>query len=465
MKLILLSSIFLTISCLASPAAIRDDFNDSTINPAIWETSLPFGDSQVSEADGYLLLRNRGGLIPSATFDMGIEIKGSFTLSHTLDVFKIYIRSDLSETTGADSRYHEKLGVGFVFWADGRAAHLAHSGGITMGHVDGAINPLNVATTFRITDDGYRIRLFLNDSDTPIITGATTYRLGNRAIFYNRESVGSSFTTRIDYLEISDACSADSHSGTGPNNSTLLKDNFDGPLFCPNVWGIYNVSSGSHVSMTDGRAVLENFGSLETIEPLPEAIDIRGRFRFAGSSSVDHFKVGVRTDISRTSATDYTGVFVGFDKEHNTIGIAEAGGSWLGVKDFNLSLNLDYDFRITDDGKTILVYLNDMVNPLLNVKSTHRTGRKVYLHNREIGGSRVDLDFIEIKSLAAMAIYTAIEVEFETEIGRRYQIQISEDLLNWTDFESLIEGDGNQFRKLYSVKGTTRKLHRVRVTE
>lgn len=437
-------------------AAIRDDFNDSSLDTTIWETSLPFGDSAVVESDSHVSLINRGGLIPKETFANGIEIKGSFTIQNTLDVFKIYIRSGLAD---AESTFHEKTGVFFVFWGDGRAAHLAHSGGLVMGHVDGAISPVGTPTGFRIVDDGFRIRLYLNGSQSPIISGETSYRLGNRVIFYNRESVGSTFTTKIDYLEISGTCGT---KRSNVNDSVLLRDDFDGSLICPNLWNTYN-AQGS-VNVAEGKARLSNFGGLESVDSLPTTIDIRGRFKFSQPSSPDHLKIGIRSDLEKPTATDYTGVFIGFDREHSTIGVAEAGLSWLAVKNFDLGEMIDHDFRITDDGRTIIVYIDNLTSPLITVKSDHRTGNHLFVHNREVGGL-VDLDFVEVRSLAAPRIYTAIEVEFETEIGRQYQIQVSEDLSNWVDFQSPITGDGNLFSRIYSTKGSNLRFHRVSLIE
>lgn len=457
------SLVSLGINLLSATEAnfLRDDFVDGRIDNTVWVARTPFSGSAAVESNGVLNMTGRGGLLAIPEFSLPVEIRGSVRISSLDEIFRVVTR-----TRGTQGNPSGEYDDGYAF------TFSNHDTPYVRASIERIVPPtvITIQTQsptaiiegeyfeFRITDDGTNMALYVGDLKSPLISYSTTESFGNRIGFYNRESGRHS---ELDWIQITDTCGL---SRRTQNKATILKDEFFGPLICPSVWRIHNVSDASSVVVTDGKAVLDSFGSLETVESLPDAIDIRARFRFAGGS-VDHFKIGIRTDLALPTATDYTGVFVGFDKEHNTIGVAEAGVEWLAVSNFIFDLNADYDFRITDDGKTIIVYLNDLVNPLIKVQSTHRTGNNMFLHNREIGGSKVEIDFVEVKALAAMSIYTAIEVEFETEIGRRYQIQISEDMNNWTNFELPIEGNGSFFKRLYSVRGSNRKFHRVQLID
>ena len=62
---------------------------------------------------------------------------------------------------------------------------------------------------------------------------------------------------------------------------------------------------------------------------------------------------------------------------------------------------------------------------------------------------------------ANLSVFTAIELEFATRAGSVYQIQASPDLATWTNFDSVILGDGNIWKKPYSIRGQDRLYHRV----
>jgi hypothetical protein len=64
---------------------------------------------------------------------------------------------------------------------------------------------------------------------------------------------------------------------------------------------------------------------------------------------------------------------------------------------------------------------------------------------------------------ALLAAYAALEVEFISKLGSVYQVQVSADLLTWIDFGDPIPGTGDVIRKLYSVRGTQARFHRVEI--
>jgi hypothetical protein len=56
-----------------------------------------------------------------------------------------------------------------------------------------------------------------------------------------------------------------------------------------------------------------------------------------------------------------------------------------------------------------------------------------------------------------------LEVEFISKLGSAYQVQISSDLRTWTNLGEPIPGTGDLIRKLYSVRGTNARFHRVEI--
>jgi hypothetical protein len=62
---------------------------------------------------------------------------------------------------------------------------------------------------------------------------------------------------------------------------------------------------------------------------------------------------------------------------------------------------------------------------------------------------------------ALLNIYQAIEIEFFTLAGQRYQVQTSDDLKTWTNLGDPIEGTGEIYHKLFSIRGGKKLFHRV----
>ena len=58
-------------------------------------------------------------------------------------------------------------------------------------------------------------------------------------------------------------------------------------------------------------------------------------------------------------------------------------------------------------------------------------------------------------------IYTAVELEINTESGVTHQIQTSTDLLNWTNYESPFLGSGQKLFKLISARSQPKQYFRV----
>lgn len=198
-----------------SSLILSDQFNDSTIDTALWQTSTPFGDSSITESGGNAVFVNRGRLLSLASMPTAIDITGRFTFTGNVrDQFNI-----LTRTTGVSTNqwYEFDTGMSFRFQIQndlGSTANnikIAHGGfpGPSPDLVTGTYSlALNTPYDFRITDDGTNVALFINDFTTPILTATDSSVLGDKLGIYNREgsgggsSISAGSTVRLDYIQV-----------------------------------------------------------------------------------------------------------------------------------------------------------------------------------------------------------------------------------------------------------------------
>lgn len=186
--------VILALSCLCAQGSTTDDFSGTQVDSTKWSTSLPFPDSSVSVQNGYAALTQRGGLTTVAPFPGGLEISGRFRFAGASDHFRIVFRSDLTEL----GPFKERSGV---------LVNFEQSGGISIGksEISGLVSiPFefqdNQDVDFRITDDGATVRVYINNSPTPLLSVATAHRTGTKVAFYNREIEGTRL--EIDSLAV-----------------------------------------------------------------------------------------------------------------------------------------------------------------------------------------------------------------------------------------------------------------------
>jgi len=172
-------------------------------------------------------------------------------------------------------------------------------------------------------------------------------------------------------------------------------DDFNDSSINTSLWNVSLPNSSSQVSEAGGNAVLVARGGLNTVASYSDSVDISGRFQFAGS--LDHFRVVFRSDLSFNSPTfEKSGMIVVFDQD-GQVQIGESEISTLALGTFNP--NGWVDFRITDDGNNVKLFVNDLTTPLLTADSTYRTGDRVGFYNREFPFNTVDVDYLRVASV------------------------------------------------------------------
>jgi hypothetical protein len=186
----------------ASCQLIVDTFDGSGDPDASkWTFTNPYPDSRVYQSGGNLNLLNRGTLFSKSEFGSYIEVSGSmkFTGSYK-DNIRLFLRTDKYMTpSNASSQLTHGIQIGF---APGYGGSISEFFGFPVGS-DRPADPdgweplalttgagyfgMNVEETFKVTDDGFTINLFLRDMTTPVATATSTLRYGGYFAIQNRE--------------------------------------------------------------------------------------------------------------------------------------------------------------------------------------------------------------------------------------------------------------------------------------
>lgn len=176
---------------------LEDDFNDGSIDPAKWSTTLANGSSAVSESGGFLTTQARGILGSVNTFAGSYSIAGSFAMQDGLEHFNVTFRTDLSDT-GVSG---ERNGVFVSFSNDGDQISIQKFDDGTNEFL--AVKNYTLTTgqfySFEIIDDGTNVSLSVDGVEE--LTGSDTFTSGGKIGFYSREFSGSS--TQIDSITVS----------------------------------------------------------------------------------------------------------------------------------------------------------------------------------------------------------------------------------------------------------------------
>lgn len=74
------------------------------------------------------------------------------------------------------------------------------------------------------------------------------------------------------------------------------------------------------------------------------------------------------------------------------------------------------------------------------------------------GGDGSDIGAYEVNPSTQMAIYTAVEVEFGTTLGRTYRVESSTDMVTWSQVEAGIVGTGGPLTRLYTTRAIPKRF-------
>jgi hypothetical protein len=196
----------------------------------------------------------------------------------------------------------------------------------------------------------------------------------------------------------------------GAKSQIYLNDDFSGTSVNSAIWQTTAPYSDSSVTEGGGLLTLNNGGGVLSGSRLTGPIDLTASFQFSGSAH-DSFRLWIRA--SSLTLNDYIaldGIRVSFRHQEDTgnllnnVEIENSGVQTLAIGTYPISMNTFYTFRLTDDGTTTTLYINDLQNPFLTASHPNLTGGHVFMDNRQgaasgssiSAGSQTQVDYIQI---------------------------------------------------------------------
>jgi len=192
-----------------------------------------------------------------------------------------------------------------------------------------------------------------------------------------------------------------------------LLDQFDGPLINSSDWNISFTSYGnSAVEQNAGLLTIKNGAFLTAKNPFGNPT-ISGKFSFTGWE-YDRFQVIFRSDgIQNDSQFPLNGVGVQFTPSSNPDFGSSKTVQFFNYNNFTtlasasptISMNTFYEFKITDNGSNISVFLENMVVPLFSYSTSSTYGDMVQIRNREQAAGSwpppyfLNLDYVSIQGV------------------------------------------------------------------
>jgi hypothetical protein len=193
-------------------------------------------------------------------------------------------------------------------------------------------------------------------------------------------------------------------------------DNFGGNSINTSLWNPIAPYSDSSVSVGDGLVTLQNHGELVAKTGYSPAVEITGRFQFTGNI-YDSFWITTRSSGEHNDPRFFDNGFTFTVAKQsddltrfNIIQIAKYD-SGVGVivdqTSYDFSLGQFYNFKITDDGKNMSFYFDNLASPLLSISDYTTFGDTIAFYNREgagggssiSDGSKVQIDYLRIRNV------------------------------------------------------------------
>jgi hypothetical protein len=208
--------------------------------------------------------------------------------------------------------------------------------------------------------------------------------------------------------------------------TTLINDTFSGSSVDSSIWSVGLPFANSSVSISGGDAIFKGRGTLVSVNPVIASpglsLDIRGSFAFTGSVN-DSLNIRLRSDgIVHDVWGNVGGVDVLIAMPRIVFNNYGVGGTWGGVAiDYAspLQVNTYYDFRVTDDGQTVKLYIGDLVNPFSTFSSTYTPGDKLAICDRDENGtfdsvdnagSQINLSYVQVNLVPEPGIASLLGV-------------------------------------------------------
>lgn len=485
---------------------IDDNFLDQQNTLSSWDISMPFNTSSVVFEEEALLLRGRGGLNSKQEFNGTLQIDGRFKFDGEADVFSIVVRTDQSLVL---PQFAEQAGVAVVFNQELNKININNVAVEILAERNFVFSKPEWIT-FTIRDDGDFIAVYLNGSPKPFLKTITSKGSGQKISLYNREFYNN--RTRLGFLRVATETPI-----IKENPKTLEVKEGEDAVFSVETSGQgleyqwrfegLRLIGATEETLTLNNVTGQDVGSYSVDVSNEHGVVLSTPARLFlfydsdGDGLSDNFEKGalrlefvetkIHWDMAFQETAQREGHLATFVSEAEFEAFVEIFGDtllgkdiWLGATDQSSEGNYVW---VTGEPWGYTRWEAGEPNDPGGEDFIHIRGdRGFYTWNDHQGAHRANYllekwfysdpfnadsdgdgfnDFTEYKHRTNplnaddfpspdLTIFPAVELEVRTENGVMYQLQISNDLTSWSNYEDPFKGTGETISKLVS----TRKL-------
>jgi hypothetical protein len=181
----------------------------------------------------------------------------------------------------------------------------------------------------------------------------------------------------------------------------IFFDRFDSGPVDPSRWRVvlpFNNPPPTTVRITNGTLELFRRGIVEAHPSLPSSMDLEGRFRFIGDG--DTLSIVFRSDLTVTNQSERRGVQAALQQTTGRVFlIPEPFATTPIAGAFTIGKETNVNFRITDNGTTVRLFVQDFFQPVITAVITNRRGSNLAVYNLNGTTSRTQVDEIAVYAL------------------------------------------------------------------
>lgn len=175
-------------------------------------------------------------------------------------------------------------------------------------------------------------------------------------------------------------------------NAQTITDTFSGTTLNSSNW-VASAFTGGSVTVNDGLTLTAR-GRITSAFGFTGPLTITGTVSFPDTNeylSIMFRFSGTYDEPTYGSASDGIGVLIGPALNGVKFHVGDNNGGYQPIHvGFSYSINTPYNFKITDDGLNVTLYMNDMTTPLFTTTSAISSGNLVGFYSREnIGLSQI----------------------------------------------------------------------------
>lgn len=185
------------------------------------------------------------------------------------------------------------------------------------------------------------------------------------------------------------------------SQTPYFADDFSTNRVDTNRWRVhlpFTNPPASTVRPTNGMVELFRRGILEAVPPMPARFDLEGRFRFLGDA--DTLTLVFRSDLSVTNQEERRGVQAALQEATGRVFLVPEPYATTPVAGtYTIGRDTNVAFRVTDNGETVRLFVQDFFQPVVTANITNRRGNRLVIYNLNGTASRTRLDDLSVYPL------------------------------------------------------------------